>query len=702
LKQDACPVAEFRYKAFISYSHQDEAWARWLHGALESYRIPRRLVGKPGRSGAIPARINPVFRDREDLSAARDLSKRITEALSHSESLIIICSPGAAQSRWVNEEIRKFRTTSQGDRIFCLIVDGDPQPEPAEKCCFPPAMFESFEQQGFEPLAADARKWADGKRLAKLKLIAGLLGIPLDELRQRDLQRRRKLMAVAGLGMAAVLALVAMTLVSQVSRQHQRDIAEQMASFIVDLGEKLQSETDLDTLALISSEAYRHFQNLDPDKLTAETGKRVALTLRQVGRVSQLQGKPEEAIKAFLQSRDLFSRLSYQSPESSSLLFELGNAEFYLGNFHLEQGDYAHARIAFENNHEITGALLKIDPENPDWMMERSYTHNNLAAVQLKSGMGVDDATLAHMQAAIVLIEKVMQQVPDKTSYASHYATTLAWAADAQYQACNLENAMALRQKARQLAESLARLHPGDNDLKRRYAYAISGVATIQTNSGLLDLAEQNLRLSISMLEQMSAADPSNILYPQQIAYRQILLAKLMIGTGRLEEARALLVELDLTIGADSAVAEKNEEARHYSIDFQLETARINYLMGNRREANLRLHKALQLQLSASGVDGQDNLEREKIQEMRFQWWEVNGEEGLAQFPVVIEPGPAVTDALRSCEDALISAKEFVIEGELDKAVLPVKYLQERGYADPAFIQFCTKYSLCPGESVKS
>ena len=77
-------MSELRYRAFISYSHQDDSWAKWLHRALESYRIPRRLVGKPGRSGAIPARINPVFRDRDDLSAARDLSTRVTEALSSS------------------------------------------------------------------------------------------------------------------------------------------------------------------------------------------------------------------------------------------------------------------------------------------------------------------------------------------------------------------------------------------------------------------------------------------------------------------------------------------------------------------------------------------------------------------------------------------------------------------------------------------
>lgn len=42
------PSSPPAYWAFISYSHADDAWGRWLHRALESYRIPRALVGQPG------------------------------------------------------------------------------------------------------------------------------------------------------------------------------------------------------------------------------------------------------------------------------------------------------------------------------------------------------------------------------------------------------------------------------------------------------------------------------------------------------------------------------------------------------------------------------------------------------------------------------------------------------------------------------
>ena len=114
-----------RYRAFISYSHQDRTWGEWLHRALEHYRVPKRLVGRTGRYGAIPKRLTPIFRDKDELPTAIDLGQVINEALQQSDCLIVICSPQAAASRWVNEEILTFKRMGRGDRVLELIVDGE-------------------------------------------------------------------------------------------------------------------------------------------------------------------------------------------------------------------------------------------------------------------------------------------------------------------------------------------------------------------------------------------------------------------------------------------------------------------------------------------------------------------------------------------------------------------------------------------------
>ncbi len=189
-----------RYWAFISYSHHDSRWGQWLHKALETYTVPRRLVGMANRDGKIPARIRPVFIDREELPTSASLSGNIDQALQNSRYLIVICSPHAALSNWVNEEIKRFKRGGGADRVLCLIVGGEPnasdKPELGELECFPQAVRFNVTSTGAisrhraEPIAADVRKGADGVHRAKMKLVAGLLGVNFDDLIRRERQRR--------------------------------------------------------------------------------------------------------------------------------------------------------------------------------------------------------------------------------------------------------------------------------------------------------------------------------------------------------------------------------------------------------------------------------------------------------------------------------------------------------------------------------
>ena len=176
--------AEYKYRAFISYSHKDEKWASWLHKALETFKVPKYLVGETTGMGVVPERMGKVFRDREELSSSHSLGTELTQALKDSACQIVICSPNAAKSHWTNEEILTYKRLGRENRVFCLIVDGEPGADHAE--CFPEAVRFKMGADGVlsdesaEPIAADARPQGDGKLNAKIKLIAGMLGVGFD------------------------------------------------------------------------------------------------------------------------------------------------------------------------------------------------------------------------------------------------------------------------------------------------------------------------------------------------------------------------------------------------------------------------------------------------------------------------------------------------------------------------------------------
>lgn len=223
-----------QYWAFISYSHRDKAWADWLHRRLESYRVPRKLTGARRRDDSdLPKRLYPIFRDREELPTSANLGSVISTALARSRYLVVICSPNSAASRWVNQEILAFKALGKADRVLALIVDGEPnvsgKPGLEAEECFPPALrFEvaddgSLSDQPAEPVAADARPLADGKRNALLKLLAGLLGVDYALLNDRE-HRRRLRRALGAVGLTFLLVASALTLWGVQEQRRLRDL----------------------------------------------------------------------------------------------------------------------------------------------------------------------------------------------------------------------------------------------------------------------------------------------------------------------------------------------------------------------------------------------------------------------------------------------------------------------------------------------
>jgi len=208
--------ASFLYDAFISYRHvdRDRKWAEWLIAALERYRVPKALQDK-----GLPPRLRKVFRDEDEVPASADLNDQIREALIASRFLIVICSAFTPRSKWVEREIQIFNELGRSDQVLALLTEGEPGDS------FPDAMLvryrEIIEPNGTkrtvkedkEPLAADVRPRSGVsnerlKRLALLRLMAVILGVKFDDLRQREHERERK----QHLTWAAIAAALALTI----------------------------------------------------------------------------------------------------------------------------------------------------------------------------------------------------------------------------------------------------------------------------------------------------------------------------------------------------------------------------------------------------------------------------------------------------------------------------------------------------------
>ena len=190
-------MSEYAFDAFISYSHRDMKWGRWLQKRLEGFAVPREKARERPGTGSLR-----IFRDQTDLAGA-ELQASLERELANSRYLIVICSPASAASRWVNEEIRAFRALGGQNRIIPFIVSGEPHSDRPELECYPPALRDT---EGDELLGANIQEIGRGK--AFLKVVSVLLDIRLNRLIDREKQRRRRMGLTAG---ALVLAAALVT-----------------------------------------------------------------------------------------------------------------------------------------------------------------------------------------------------------------------------------------------------------------------------------------------------------------------------------------------------------------------------------------------------------------------------------------------------------------------------------------------------------
>jgi len=686
---------KYKYKAYISYSHRDERWASWLHRNLESYRVPRNLVGSKTIAGEVPARIKPVFRDRDDLSSTHDLGGTVKQALSDSENMIVICSPDAVASHWVNEEIRGFASLGRKEQIFCVIVDGEPGGINTAATCFPAALAEVGLH---EPLAADVRKWADGKHLSKLKLVSGMLGLPLDQLRRRDLQKRQKIWALTAMVSIAMVAVLVIAITARMAAQQRRDSGESLVVYkLNELRTMLNVKDDPEDLTRLSQ-----WSQQDLSRLIANAGFgkdsfiNSAMELRKQGEDLYQKGSLDDALIKHLQSWALLAESYRLDRSKQDTFFELGQADFYIGQILIYQGEIERAEEAFMSYAEITRRLIVLHPENAEWVLEMAYALTNLGFLHGERDANNPERRLQLMQSALEYNQIALVLDPNNENYQLELGQSHAFLADAQRGVCDLEGALQSRKKNVALERDMFAQDSQSINKVRRLGWALSGLSIVQEEMGMMAVSIASLEEAIQLMELVLLDRSGSANITRYIFYRKARLALLYALDGDTDLGWSVMDKLD----EEWQLFRQRDGIPEYTT---MEYA--SFLIGRAQLAQLRgeTDRAIQLHSEAMKIlTGVQKLSRSRDMENLltmtvFRNWELVSEmpsEATLSLVPDYENSPGRT---RACVDASLAVRRAIMENDDDQARKLTGYLLGNGYRNAGFMRVCKKYSLCPG-----
>ena len=223
---EAQPPTETLYDGFISYSHAaDDLLAPRLQAGLQRFAKPwwRRRALR-------------IFRDEASLSANPHLWSSIVDAMETSDWFVLLLSPDAAASEWVDREVEYWLDHKDRDRIIPVVTDGEfewggEDIGPATDSA-PPALYDAY---------ADEPRWVDLRfarteeqldlnnasfRAAVADIASAVRGIPKDELESEEVRQHRRTVRTAWAAGLVVVAFAVFAVGAAIYANGQRITAE--------------------------------------------------------------------------------------------------------------------------------------------------------------------------------------------------------------------------------------------------------------------------------------------------------------------------------------------------------------------------------------------------------------------------------------------------------------------------------------------
>lgn len=616
----------FAYRAFISYSHRDKAWGDWLHKALETYRVPSRLVGKRTAAGMIPRRLIPIFRDREELASATDLGRKVNEALAQSENLIVICSPASSASRWVNEEVLAYKRMGRAERIFCLIVGGEPGtgdlPGREAEECFCPALRYKLDATGqpsserVEPIAADARPGKDGKTNAKLKLIAGLLDVGFDALKQRELQRSaRRMTAIAALALIvmavtsglAVAALIArhQAVTAQQAAERRQKQAENLVDFMLgDLSDKLNQVNRLDILQAVDDKAMAYFVSLPSVDVTDAALAQRIKALEQIGSVRMQQGQTPAALASYEAASELARELSRRAPGDTARAADYADSLKWVGQAYWYQGNLEHALQDFQAAAGLLQSAHAAKPGDNDLTFKLALARNNIGHVLETRG----DFAHAHAEyaATLELYRTLAARDPAAPKWQSYIGDAWDNLGKLALEQGRLGEALADYRTDQRIKAALAARDPANHDAQENLLVSNAILGRTLALCGQIDDALAYTRQAVDSARKLTAFDASNAYWQEYVGLYSQQLGGLLRQQGRLADAETVNAEAVRTLSEIVAKDPSNNQWQRELAQSRLEFARLKLRQGDSAAAETLTRAAAERLAALRGKHASD------------------------------------------------------------------------------------------------
>ena len=498
------------YDGFISYSHaKDKPIASELQSVVQK-------LGKPWYR----RRALRLFRDDTSLSATPHLWPTIEQALGQSRFLILLASPEAAASAWVNKEVVYWLDHKSEETLLIAVTSGDVAWDNvagdfawSESTPLPPALKGRF---SVEPKWVDLCAYRDDadKRDAKFTelsadLAAAIHGTPKEDLLSQEVRQQRRALTLAWSAAAVLLVLaVSATAAGVLAYRAQREAVEQ----------RTRAERTLN----------------------AATETANGLVLDIAVRLRKVAGVPSTLVKDILdRARKLQDQLigvgevSLELRRSQSMALNESSVTF------ATLGDISGALAAAEQAQAILQSLLAGEPDNAEWQRALAFSKSQIGAA-LESLGKLDAALVAHRE-AVAIMQTLVAKNPGNSVWQSQLSGAYIDVSDVLKFQSKLDEALAAVRSALSISQALVAKEPDNTDRQLDLSANLDRLGGILQQLDRLDEALATFHEGLALAQAAVKKAPDN-LFARDLVWRgHGLIGAALKNQGKFDEALSAL-----------------------------------------------------------------------------------------------------------------------------------------------------------------
>jgi tetratricopeptide (TPR) repeat protein len=553
------------YDAFISYSHAKD---KPIAAALQS--VVQKL-GKPWYR----RRALRVFRDDTSLSATPHLWPTIEQALGQSRFFILLASPEAAASKWVNKEVAYWLEHNGVETLLIGVTDGVLAWDEAiddfgwrDGTPLPPVLTGRF---SVEPKWVGLTAYRDGADQRDAKFIelgadfaAAIRGMPKEDLLSQEVRQQRRALTLAWSAAGALLLLataatgagvLAYRAQQQAVRAEQQAVAERDTatrnfklaqktadSLVFDIARGLRDVEGMraDAVRKILETAKATFEQLAaaaPDDLELQRSRSVMLN--EFGETYLTLGNLGEALKSFRDGLAIRERLAKADPNNAGWQRDLSVSRNRVGDVLVAQGDLAEALKSFREGLAIAERLAKSDPDNAGWQRDLTVSYERVGDVLVTQG-DLGEA-LKSFRDGLAIRERLAKSDPDNAGWQRDLTVSYDRVGDVQVAQGNLGDALKSFRHGLAIRERLATSDPNNAGWQRDLTVSYERVGNTLVAQSNLEEALQSFRADLAITERLAKSDPNNAGWQRDLAISHGRAAPVLRRLGKVAEALAEL-----------------------------------------------------------------------------------------------------------------------------------------------------------------